>query len=50
MTKIEIELPEATAKAARDAGLLTSWMITVVPPTLPLPCIPCHPSRPRNHA
>ena len=23
MTKIEIELPEATAKAARDAGLLT---------------------------
>jgi hypothetical protein len=24
MTKIEIELPEATAKAARDAGLLTS--------------------------
>jgi hypothetical protein len=24
MTKIEIELPEATAKAASDAGLLTS--------------------------
>jgi hypothetical protein len=24
MTKIEIELPEATAKAARKAGLLTS--------------------------
>jgi hypothetical protein len=24
MTRIEIELPEATAKAARDAGLLTS--------------------------
>jgi hypothetical protein len=24
MTKIEIELPDATAKAARDAGLLTS--------------------------
>lgn len=24
MTKIEIELPEATAEAARDAGLLTS--------------------------
>jgi hypothetical protein len=24
MTKIQIELPEATAKAARDAGLLTS--------------------------
>jgi hypothetical protein len=24
MTKIEIELPEAIAKAARDAGLLTS--------------------------
>jgi hypothetical protein len=23
MTKIEIELPDATAKAARDAGLLT---------------------------
>ena len=23
MTKIQIELPEATAKAARDAGLLT---------------------------
>jgi hypothetical protein len=24
MTKIQIELPDATAKAARDAGLLTS--------------------------
>jgi parvulin-like peptidyl-prolyl isomerase len=24
MTKIQIELPEATAKAAREAGLLTS--------------------------
>jgi hypothetical protein len=24
VTKIQIELPEATAKAARDAGLLTS--------------------------
>jgi len=23
MTKIQIELPDATAKAARDAGLLT---------------------------
>jgi hypothetical protein len=27
MTKIEIELPEATAKAARDAGLLTSEVL-----------------------
>ena len=24
MTKVQIELPDATAKAARDAGLLTS--------------------------
>ena len=24
MTKIQIELPDATAQAARDAGLLTS--------------------------
>ena len=27
MTKIEIELPDATAKAARDAGLLTSQVL-----------------------
>jgi hypothetical protein len=27
MTKIQIELPEATAKAARDAGLLTPKML-----------------------
>lgn len=27
MTKIEIELPEATAKAAREAGLLTPQVL-----------------------
>lgn len=27
MTKIQIELPEATATAARDAGLLTSQVL-----------------------
>ena len=27
MTTIQIELPEATANAAREAGLLTSWAL-----------------------
>lgn len=27
MTTIHIELPEATANAAREAGLLTSWAL-----------------------
>jgi hypothetical protein len=27
MTTIQIDLPDATAQAARDAGLLTSWAL-----------------------
>jgi len=31
MTRIEIDLPDATAKAARDAGLLTSQALDRLP-------------------